>query len=121
MARGRILFSNWVSKKLATPVYFFGVWNCLTPISNEEAAHQYRLLKDVGSERRFDDKVYTLAQDFPGDSRSRPFRFECCSIDHLEISSSRDDLAADRYWYVNIGDYWCYSPTFTNIRCGQRG
>ena len=42
---------------MATPL--FGVWDCLTPISNEEAAHQYPLLKDVGSERRFDDKVYT--------------------------------------------------------------
>ncbi len=44
---------------MATPLYL-GVWNCLTPISNEEAAHQYQLLKDVGSERRFDDKVYAF-------------------------------------------------------------
>jgi hypothetical protein len=33
------------------------VWNSLTPISDEEAAHQYQLLKDVGSERRFDDSA----------------------------------------------------------------
>ena len=44
---------------MATPLYL-GVWNCLTPISNEEAAHQYQLFKDVGSERRFDDKVYAF-------------------------------------------------------------
>ncbi len=44
---------------MATPLYL-GVWNCLTPISDEEAAHQYQLLKDVGSERRFDDKVYAF-------------------------------------------------------------
>jgi hypothetical protein len=44
---------------MATPLYL-GVWNCLTPISNEEASHQYQLLKDVGSERRFDDKVYAF-------------------------------------------------------------
>jgi len=36
------------------------VWNSLAPISDEEAAHQYQLLKDVGSERRFDDKVYAF-------------------------------------------------------------
>jgi hypothetical protein len=44
---------------MASPLYFAG-WNCLTPISNQEAAHQYQLLKDVGSERRFDDKVYAF-------------------------------------------------------------
>jgi hypothetical protein len=44
---------------MATPLYF-AVWNCLTPISSEEAAHQYQLLKDVGSERRFDDRVYAF-------------------------------------------------------------
>jgi hypothetical protein len=44
---------------MATPIYL-GVWNCLTPISSEEAAYQYQLLKDVGSERRFDDKVYAF-------------------------------------------------------------
>ena len=44
---------------MATPLYL-GVWNCLTPISSEEAAHQYKLLKEVGSERRFDDKVYAF-------------------------------------------------------------
>jgi hypothetical protein len=44
---------------MAAPLYL-GVWNCLTPISSEEAAHQYQLLKDVGSERRFDDKVYAF-------------------------------------------------------------
>ena len=36
------------------------MWHSLTPISSEEAAHQYQLLKDVGSERRFDDKVYAF-------------------------------------------------------------
>ena len=40
--------------------FYLGVWACLTPISSEEAAHQYQLLKDVGSERRFDDKVYAF-------------------------------------------------------------
>ena len=44
---------------MATPVYL-GVWNCLTPISSEEAAHQYQLLKDLGSERRFNDQVYAF-------------------------------------------------------------
>jgi hypothetical protein len=44
---------------MSTPVYF-GVWNCLTPISSEEAAHQYQLLKDLGSERRFNDQVYAF-------------------------------------------------------------
>jgi hypothetical protein len=44
---------------MATPLYL-GVWNCLTPISDKEAAHQYQLLTDVGSERRFDDKVYAF-------------------------------------------------------------
>ena len=44
---------------MATPFYL-GVWNCLTPISSEEAAHQYRLLKDLGSERRFNDQVYAF-------------------------------------------------------------
>jgi len=44
---------------MGTPLYF-GVWNCLEPLSNEEAAHQYQLLKDLGSERRFDDKVYAF-------------------------------------------------------------
>ena len=39
---------------------YLGVWKCLTPISNEEAAHQYQLLKDVGSERRFDAEVYAF-------------------------------------------------------------
>jgi hypothetical protein len=43
---------------MATPFYL-GVWNCLTPISSEEAA-QYRLLKDLGSERRFNDEVYAF-------------------------------------------------------------
>ena len=42
---------------MATPLYL-GVWNCLTPISSEEAAHQYKLLKEVGSERRFDDNAF---------------------------------------------------------------
>jgi hypothetical protein len=46
-------------KKMAMPLYL-GVWNSLAPISDEEAAHQYQLLKDVGSERRFDDKVYAF-------------------------------------------------------------
>ena len=40
--------------------FYLGVWACLTPISSEEAAHQYQLLKDLGSERRFDDKVYAF-------------------------------------------------------------
>ena len=40
--------------------FYLGVWACLTPISSEEAAHQYQLLKDVASERRFDDRVYAL-------------------------------------------------------------
>ena len=44
---------------MGTPVYL-AVWNSLTPISDEEAAHQYQLPKDVGSERRFDDKVYAF-------------------------------------------------------------
>src|SRR6516164_3702076 len=44
---------------MATPLYL-GVWNCLTPISSEEAAHQYKLLKEVGSERRFDDNIYAF-------------------------------------------------------------
>ena len=44
---------------MATPFYL-GVWNCLTPISSEEAAHQYKLLKEVGSERRFDDNIYAF-------------------------------------------------------------
>lgn len=44
---------------MGTPVYL-AAWNSLTPISGEEAAHQYQLLKDVGSERRFDDKVYAF-------------------------------------------------------------
>jgi len=44
---------------MATPLYL-GVWNCLTPISSQEGAHQYQLLKEVGSERRFDDKVYAF-------------------------------------------------------------
>ena len=30
------------------------------PISSEEAAHQYHLLKEVGSERRFDDNIYAF-------------------------------------------------------------
>src|SRR5215472_3117664 len=59
MALGCILFPTWVSEKMGTPLYF-GVWNCLEPLSNEEAAHQYQLLKDLGSERRFDDKVYAF-------------------------------------------------------------
>jgi len=42
---------------MATPLYL-GEWNCLTPISTEEAAHQDQLLKDLESERRFDNKVY---------------------------------------------------------------
>jgi hypothetical protein len=46
-------------EKMGTPVYL-AVWNSLTPISDEEGAHQYQLLKDVGSERRFDDKVYAF-------------------------------------------------------------
>jgi hypothetical protein len=45
---------------MATTPLYLGVWNCLTQISSEEAAHQYQLLKDVGSERRFDDKVYAF-------------------------------------------------------------
>jgi hypothetical protein len=40
--------------------FYLGVWNCLTPISSAEAAHQYQLLKELGSERRFDDKVYAF-------------------------------------------------------------
>ena len=44
---------------MGTPVYL-GVWNSLTPISDEEAAHEYQLLKEVGSERRFDDRVYAF-------------------------------------------------------------
>ena len=44
---------------MGTRVYL-AVWNSLTPISDEDAAHQYQLLKDVGSERRFDDKVYAF-------------------------------------------------------------
>jgi hypothetical protein len=36
------------------------VWKCLTPISDEEAAHQYRLLREVGSESRFDAEVYAF-------------------------------------------------------------
>ena len=40
--------------------FYLGVWACLTPISSEEAAHQYQLLKDLGSERRFDDKVHAF-------------------------------------------------------------
>jgi hypothetical protein len=44
---------------MATPFYL-GVWNCLTPISSEEAAHQYNLLKEVGSERRFDENIYAF-------------------------------------------------------------
>jgi hypothetical protein len=46
-------------EKMGTRVYL-AVWNSLTPISDEDAAHQYQLLKDVGSERRFDDKVYAF-------------------------------------------------------------
>ena len=44
---------------MGTPLYR-AVWNSLTPISTEEAAHQYQLLKDVGSELRFDNKVYAF-------------------------------------------------------------
>ena len=40
--------------------FYLGVWACLTPISSEEAAHQYQLLKDLGSERRFNDQVYAF-------------------------------------------------------------
>ena len=39
---------------------YLGVWKCLTPISDEEAAHQYRLLREVGSESRFDAEVYAF-------------------------------------------------------------
>ena len=44
---------------MATPLYL-GVWRCLTAVSNEEAPGQYRLLRDVGSERRFDGEVYAF-------------------------------------------------------------
>jgi hypothetical protein len=45
---------------MATSVYF-GVWNSLTPISDEEAARQYRLLRDVESTaHRFDAEVYAF-------------------------------------------------------------
>ena len=45
---------------MATPVYF-GVWNSLTPISDEEAARQYRLLRDLESTaRRFDAEAYAF-------------------------------------------------------------
>ena len=45
---------------MATPVYL-GVWNSLTPISNEEAARQYRLLCDMeATARRFDAEVYAF-------------------------------------------------------------
>ena len=44
---------------MAAPLYL-AVWNSLTPISSEEAAHQYKLLKEVGSERRFDDNIYAF-------------------------------------------------------------
>jgi hypothetical protein len=40
--------------------FCLGVWKCLTPISDEEAAHQYRLLREVGSESRFDAEVYAF-------------------------------------------------------------
>jgi hypothetical protein len=37
------------------------VWNSLTLISDEEAAHQYQLLKGRGDRSaRFDDKVYAF-------------------------------------------------------------
>ena len=39
---------------------YIGVWKCLTPVSDEEAARQYRLLRDVGSELRFDAEVYAF-------------------------------------------------------------
>jgi hypothetical protein len=49
-----------VSEKMATPVYL-GVWNSLTPISDEEAARQYRLLCDMeATPRRFDAEVYAF-------------------------------------------------------------
>jgi hypothetical protein len=44
---------------MATPLYL-GVWKSLTPISDEEAAHQCRLLREVGSESRFDAEVYAF-------------------------------------------------------------
>jgi hypothetical protein len=46
-------------EKMGTPVYL-AVWNSLTPISDEKGAHQYPLLKDVGSERRLDHKIYAF-------------------------------------------------------------
>ena len=45
---------------------YLAVWNSLTPVSDEEAAHQYQLLKDVGSERRFDDRVYAFYSSLLG-------------------------------------------------------
>ncbi len=40
---------------------YLGVWKCLTPISVEEAARQYRLLRDLESTaRRFDAEVYAF-------------------------------------------------------------
>jgi len=44
---------------MGTPLYL-AVRKSLTPISDEKGTHQYQLLKDVGSERRFDDKVYAF-------------------------------------------------------------
>jgi hypothetical protein len=45
---------------MEAPLYL-GVWNSLTPISDEEAARQYRLLREVESvPRRFNAEVYAF-------------------------------------------------------------
>ena len=55
---------------MATSVYF-GVWNSLTPISDEEAARQYRLLRDAESKaRRLDAEVYAFYSRLPRNDRT---------------------------------------------------
>ena len=49
---------------MATP-HYLGVCKCLAPISDEEAAHQYRLLREVGSESRLDAEVYAFYSRLP--------------------------------------------------------